>query len=425
MACLIKPPRGKQLGCVSFTTPERDLFMRNDAATLAAIESLKDRYLVGLHHNWHDFDFIHDPVFDFSMAGEADLIERSGRIFPRTPIDCCNFVPDPFFLPRNPQPFWDIINVTREAFFKGHAEFLEAIRAIYDRGRRLRVLHLCPVLRAKPGENPIPEIRRLHEAMFTMEERRSFTLLTMDWDHPRPLDLETLSFFYRSARVFVHTAPDERRCRIAAYAWANQMPVVARDNVASILPSELRAPPYYFGYEDNADLPSSILAAVESNPANADWRAVMETFRPQHSAKRLSEFLDELALGKNRTMSLEPINPDHLDFRLGRHHIATMGGPNELPQTVADFCAQLQARSDEELAEISILPYPEDALLSSANPAGDARIHTAGAQTVAPDTVRRNRPGFKSRFRTWLRKGHTIPLTGYRVVIDLLRDAKS
>jgi hypothetical protein len=96
-----------------------------------------------------------------------------------------------------------------------------------------------------------------------------------------------------------------------------------------------------------------------------------------------------------------------------------------LPQTVADFCAQLQARSDEELAEISRRPYPEDALLSSANPASDARVHAAGARAVAPDIARRKRPTFKSRFRTWLRKGHSIPLTGYRVVIDLLRDAKS
>jgi hypothetical protein len=417
MACLIKPPRGSQLGCVSFTTPERDLFLRADAQTLTAIESLKRRYIVGLHHNWHDFSFVYDPVFDFSMAGEADLIERSGHPFARTPIDCCNFVPAMFFLPRNPEPFWDVINVTREAFFKGHAEFLEAIRAIYDRGRRLRVLHLCPVPRTKLGE--LPEIRRLHETMFSMEERRSFTLITMDWDHPRPLDLETLAFFYRAARVFVHTAPDERRCRIAAYAWANQMPVVARDNVASILPEELRKPPFWFGYQEREKLPDAILAALESRAAPAAWEAVRQTFQPQNAADRLSDFLDELAADKGRVMSPEPINPSHMDFRLGRHHIATMGGPNELPQTVAAFCAELMERSDEELAAIARQAYPEDALLRHAEPSGPVTV-SSPAKTKAP--VAPKSPTRLSRLRTWLRKGHAIPLTKYRVVIDLLRD---
>jgi hypothetical protein len=419
MACFIKPPRGSALGCVSFTTQERDLFMRNDAATLAAIESLKARYLVGLHHNWHDFDFVYDPLFDFSMAGDADLVERSGRQFPRTPIDCCNFAPDPFFLPRDGQPFWDVINVTREAYFKGHSEFLEAIRAIYDRGRRLRVLHLCPVQRTKPGEDSIPEIRRRHEAMFSMEERRSFTLMTMDWDHPRPLDLETLAFFYRSARVFVHTAPDERRCRIAAYAWASQMPVVARDNVASILPEELRRPPFYFGYAQDEKLPDAILSAVDSTE-RADWHGVTQTFRPQNAADRLAKFLDDLAADQGKAMSPVPINPRHMDFRLGRHHMATMLGPNQVVQTVAGFCAALLRHSDDELAEISRQEYPEEALLPSAK-ASPVAVHTAPQAAARPSM---KPPSLKTHLRTWLRRGHAIPLTRYRIVIDFLRDAK-
>jgi hypothetical protein len=422
MACLIKAPQGPALGCVSFTTPERDLFIRKDAATLAAVEALKDRYIVGLHHNWHDFDFVYDPLFDFSMAGDADLIERGGRRFPRTPIDCCNFVPEPFFIPRTDAPFWDVINVTREAYFKGHAEFLDAVRAIYDSGRRIRVLHLCPVLRAKPGEDPIPEIRRRYEAMFSMEERRIFTLMTMDWDHPRPLDLETLAFFYRAAQVFVHTAPDERRCRIAAYAWASQMPVVARDNVASILPAELQKPPFYFGYAQDEELPDAILAGLDSTRHGADWGAVLETFRPANAAIRLSGFLDDLAADRGKVMSPDPINPSHMDFRLGRHHIATMGGPNELPQTVASFCAELTARSDAELAAISRLDYPEEALLG--NPAQTAFVARSSAARPKTEPRAAKRPSLLGRMRTWFRKGRRVPFTRYRFLVDVMRDPK-
>jgi hypothetical protein len=409
---------GETLGCVSFTTPERDNFIRRDPATLAAVQSLKNRYLVGLHHNWHDFEFVHDPLFDFSMAGEADLIERSGKVFARTPIDCCNFVPQPFFLPRRGEAFWDVINVTREAFFKNQAEFLQAVRAIYDRGRRLRVLHLCPVPRARPGENPVPEIRRLHEELFSVEERRTFTLMTMDWDHPRPLDLDTLAFFYRAAKVFVHTAHDERRCRIAAYAWASQMPVVARDNVASILSAELRREPFYFGYQEDAALADAILAAVEGCDSTADWAPVLDVFRPAKAAAQLDDFLQGLAEKRGRRLSGGPINPSHMDFRLGRHHMVTDSSPNLLPQTVAGFCEALLSRSDADLAAISRLEYPEDALLASApRPAP-----SLPGETTRPSSAAVKLPSWKTHLRTWLRRGHRIPLTGYRVVIDLFRD---
>jgi hypothetical protein len=420
MACLIKPPQGQSKGCVSFTTPERDLVIRKDAAALAAVEALKRRFIVGLHHNWHDSDFVYDPLFDFSMAGDGDLVPRNGAPFPRISLDCCNFVPEYFFAPRNPEPFWDVINVTRDAYFKGQPEFYQAIRALYDRGEKLRVLHLCPVPRPKQGEDPAPPLRRLHESLFSREERRLFTLMTMDWDHPFPLDLESLAFFYRSSRVFLHTAPDERRCRIASYSWANRMPVVARDNVASILPREFHKPPFYFGYDQDSRLPDAILAAVRSSHHHADWDAVVEHFRPANAAVRLSQFLDGLAASRGETMSPLPVNPGHMDFRLGRHHIESQRDPNRLSQTVAEFSAELLRRSDEDLAAISELDYPEEALLPAAAPAAapSARMGTQAARPAVKP------PSLGARLRTWLRQGHTLPLTRYRVTVDVMRDPK-
>jgi len=422
MACLIIPPLGTQKGCVSFTTPERDLVMRKDAATLAAIEAVKSRYFVGLHHNWHDFDFVYDPIFDFSMAGDGDLVARDGKPFPRLALDCCNFAPEAFFAPRNPDPFWDVINVTRDAYFKGQTEFYHAIRALYDRGEYIRVLHLCPVPRPNQGEDPAPALRRLHESLFSQKERRLFTLMTMDWDHPFPLDLESLAFFYRSSRVFLHTAPDERRCRIASYSWANRMPVVARENVASILPRQFHKPPFYFGYDRDEDLPDTILAAVRNSHESPDWDAVAENFRPQKAAERLSEFLSAFAASLGQAISPLPINLRHLDFRLGRHHIASDNDPNRLSQTVKEFCEQLLSRSDDELAAISRMDYPEDGLAAAAAPAASPSARPVAAKTAADTAIKQ--PSLMSRLRTWLRKGHSVPFTRYRVLLDIMRDPK-
>jgi hypothetical protein len=422
MACLLKPPQGQKKGCVSFTTPEHDMVIRKDAAALAAIESIKDRYFVGLHHNWHDFDFIYDPLFDFSMAGAEDLIERNGQSFPLLDIECANFVPPQFFLPRH-RPFWDVINVTRQEGFKNQSEFLHAIRAIYDRGHKVRVLHLCPVPRARPGEDPVPAIRREQEALFSMEERRLFTLMTMDWDHPRPLDMDTVAFFYRSARVFVHTAHDERRSRITAYSFANGMPVVGRDNIGSLLPKELRTEPFFFAYRTPDELPDRILDALGHQVPNADWSQVTALFRPENSVVKLSSFLEKLAAARGEDLSPAPINTHHLDYRMARHHIPAFGvTSNTLMRSIPEFCAAVRDKSDEELAVIAAQPYPEEALFGMATSA-PAPAGSSARPVAAPVRPRASAgPRLHQKLRTLLRKGFRIPLTRRRLMIDIMPD---
>jgi len=419
MVCLLMPPQGRKKGCVTFTTPERDYVIRKDPEALAAVESIKDRYFIGLHHNWHDFEFVYDPLFDFSMAGEADLIERTGRSFPLLDIECANFVPPQFFLPQG-ETFWDVINVTRQEGFKNQSEFLKAIRAIYDGGRMLRVLHLCPVPRAKPGEDSVPAIRREHEALFSMEERRLFTLMTMDWDHPRPLDMDTVAFFYRSARVFVHTAPDERRSRITAYSFANKMPVVGRDNIGSLLPKELRTEPFFFEYQAADQLADRILDALDRQAPEADWSKVTALFRPENSVIKLSAFLGKLAADRGEEISALPINTGHLDYRMARHNMPFLGvTSNSLTQSITEFCEMFRTRSDEELSAASAQDYPEEALLGTVAAPQEPSAKKTAAAAAAP---RRAKPGLHHRIRTRLRKGFRIPFTRRVIVIDILHD---
>ena len=107
---------------------------------------------------------------------------------------------------------------------------------------------------ALPEKVEIPDIAnlRLHfEALFSVAERQRITFLTLDWDYPFPFDAESLAFFYRSSRIFFHPAPDERRCRTAAYAWAGGMAVACGGNVASILPQRFHTRPFLYSFEDS------------------------------------------------------------------------------------------------------------------------------------------------------------------------------
>jgi glycosyltransferase involved in cell wall biosynthesis len=358
MACLIKTPDSSGKGCVSFTTPERDQFIKNDPRARAAIEALKSRYMIGLHHNWHDHDFVYDPLFDFSMAGDGDLIERENRPFARVNIDACNFAPSFFGSESSKAPYWDVLNVSRAVGFKGIPEFLKAIRAIYDRGRLIRVLYLCPVPPAEQGGTTLHDIRQRFEALFSPTEHHFFNLITMEWDYPFPLDLETLAFFYRSSRVYVHPAPDERRSRTAAYAWSDRMPVVAKANVASILPPGLRRTPFLYEFDGAGGMADAILRAVDHPSDDPRWDEVAAEFSAAASGFRLTAFLDRLAEARGDRMSAQPINVSQLDIRLGRHHM-NVPGQNGLLQDIVSFCMTLSAASDSELAFVANSGDPE------------------------------------------------------------------
>jgi glycosyltransferase involved in cell wall biosynthesis len=365
---------------VIFTTPERDNVIYKSESAREAVARLKSRYLVGLHHNWHDYAFRYDPLFDFSMAGDGDLIEAEGKPFPRIPIDACNFSPSAFQRPRAQAPFWDVLYVARAVAFKGIPEFLAAVRKLYDEGHRYRVLFICsmpPVLEL-PG---IPDLRAHFEAMFTPEERQRFSLLTLDWDYPFPFDLETLSHFYANSRVFLHPAPEERRCRVAAYAWANGMPVVANSHVASILPEVFRRPPFLFEFASQDGIAEAVTRALAQPAAtDASAQAVCDEFSNRPALERLDRYLLQLAQGGT---SAYPVNPDGLDIRLGRHHQLAVGG-NRIPYGVEDFCQYLSTISDSELEVICQGKDPEIALGHWGTAHGGA-LHapTASGETAA------------------------------------------
>lgn len=399
MACLIKAPDAHGKGCVSFTTPERDSLIRKHPEIRAAVEALKPRYFVGLHHNWHDYSFTHDPLFDFSMAGDGDLIEREGKPFERIALDACNFSPVCFAARDGSEKYWDVLCTSRAVFFKGLPEFFQAIRNIYDSGRRIRVLHLCPVPPAQKDGTVLHDIRARFEAMFSSEERRFFNLMTMEWDNPFPLDLETLAFFYRSSRVYVHSAPDERRARAGAYAWATGLPMVSRENVASILPAQLRRRPFWFEYDKPAQMADAILAALDGDVADPEWSAVADEFSIDVSARRLEIELRALAARRGENISSEPIRAHGFDLRLGRHH-SIGGGTNQIDHSLDRFCKLLLERSDGKIASIAADRDPELKLGDSSN------VGESGAKQVKPPIRAQRAAGFKTGLQRILSRGN-------------------
>ncbi len=320
---------------------------------------MKKNWVVGLHHNWHDYSLTYNPLFDFHMAGEEDLKEINGREVPLIPMDACNFVPE-CFRPSEGEKFWDILYVARAVFFKRIPEFFQCIRTLYDRGCKYRVLHLCPIPDYNKADVPttLYNVREIYDQMFSEDEKNRFTLLTTSYRNPFPFDLETLAHFYRSSRVFVHFANEERRCRVAAYAWCSGIPVVGMACIGSLLPPPLRREPFFFEVRDMRRFPERIeeaLFSVRTPSLNFDevrnslgersTKAVFRDHLKRFFERRQLEFEDGHLLLSN------------LDRRLGRH-MNLGNGQNVVPLSMEDFLSVLK-EGEERLGALRNCQDPE------------------------------------------------------------------
>lgn len=343
MACILKAPTEETKGVVIFTTQERDRLILTDKKLQEKIRSLRDRWVVGLHHNWHDYNFVYNSLFDFSMAGEEDLREATGKSVPLIPMDACNFVPD-FFKPSQGEKFWDILYIARAVFFKRIPEFFECIRALYDKGYKYRVLFICPIppYDRKETKTVFYNIRKVYDGMFSAEEKNLFILLTLNYRYPFPFGLETLSYFYKSSKIFVHFAEDERRCRVVAYAWATGIPVAGMPCVGSLLPKELRVKPYYYEVSDYSHFPEQIVCAINDSQSDRnDFEKARKNFSIVYTKQVLSQRLEKFFTVNGLGYETNHLSLSNLDIRLGRHH-GIGSGPNTVLFPLPQFVTLLQ-----------------------------------------------------------------------------------
>ena len=390
MACILKAPSQHSKGVVTFTTQERDHVILKDESLADQIEDLKHDWLIGLHHNWHDYHFRYNPLFDFSMAGEDDLREVNNAKFRLLEMDACNFSPT-CFSPGETEKFWDILYLARAVTFKNIPEFIEIIRHLYDAGMRCRVLLICAVPPDKEGADADARYRALYNELFDDIEKRHFTLLTLNFSYPYPFDLETLAHFYRASKIFVHSANDERRCRVAAYAWASGMPVVAKQSVGSILPFSVQKPPYFYQAKRYSHFPQLIQEALANydhqplpgeNPAR-DWTSV--TTMSERLKGRLKEWC-----GDDRDDRFALTN---LDIRLGRHHGISVGA-NKISWNLQTFLQYLTQRDHAEICQDIQSDDPEVSITSLTGFEG-----TILSRNVEPETKKKAYYGIKRRIR--------------------------
>lgn len=365
MACLLKFPVDQSKGIATFTTPEWRLIQEN-SDLVSKLNSIRSDYVTGLHFNWHDYRFDPPPEFDFFMAGAEDLRPINNKPWRLLPMDACNFTPKVYRPANANEKFWDVLIVGNPVFFKRPEIVLKTIRELFDRtDRPLQVLYICPIpnYRLLDEDTVLFDVRAYYEALFTIDERTRFTLLTTTFDSPNPFDRKTLSVFFRNSKVFLHCAIEERRCRIAAYAWAAGLPVVAYPSVGSILPSSLRQPPGFFCVNNDGEYVDALLKAI-ANAHSFDaslYRAVIsETETVNSLENELRKIFCDLSIPY-----ADSLLSHNLDRRLGWHHQGISGLSNGLNQPLSEFMLELMKPENRTLERKNMIcshEYPERVL---------------------------------------------------------------
>lgn len=365
MACLLKLPINKSKGVVTFTTQEWKIIAK-DVSLRQQLLCTRERYLTGLHFNWHDYKFSPPSLFDFFMAGKEDLRPIDSKPYCLLPIDACNFTPTSYHPVTADSKYWDVLVVGNPVFFKRPEVVLQTIRQLFNLAKKpLRVLYICPLPKYKffDEDSVFYDVRAYYEMLFSVEERAFFTLLTTTFDSPNPFDRNTLAFFFRSSRVFLHCATDERRCRIAAYAWCAGLPVIAYPSVASILPEPLRCAPGYFEVLDDVQYAPQILAAltVVEHYDSAAYVAELSEISTVHKLKN-----ELISIFSSKNIPFEGALLDkNLDRRLGWHHQGIGGVSNGLIEPLIDFMNKLNTLptyTAYQRIELENSAYPEKLL---------------------------------------------------------------
>lgn len=330
MACIIKTPTKNSKGVIIFTDLERDQSIGKDKILQEKILSLKDKWLVGMHHNWTRFDSMYNYIFDFAMYLES----YSGKL-PLIPLAACNFVPE-YFKPSENEKFWDILYVARAVRFKNIPDFFQSVRKLYDSDKKYRVLFICPIptYKWKDRKSTFYNVREVYDEMFSEEEKDFFTLLTTNYRDPFPFDKETLAYFFRSSRIFVHASNREKQGRVAGYAWACGMPVVGLSCIGMPLPDKLKTKPYFYEAKSYNDFPKLIEEAIKTNEngqsLGSSWPEVIKYFNLQSSQDKLDKELERLFKKNNLNYESKKIFSGNLGIRIARHHNIDQPNANSL-----------------------------------------------------------------------------------------------
>lgn len=324
MACILKLPGENTRGVVSFTSSENRESIAVSSSLRDYLNQNRKDWIYLLHHNWQPCE--HDSFFDASLCNFSDLTNTGECL----DMDCCNFSPN-IFSPSGGEKFFDVFFVTRAVTFKRLEVFFSVCKELLGRRPETKILLICttPDVNCDP-----PDPKSIYLRMFTREERKNFLALFFDYDYPFTVDKSFLSHFYKSSKVFLHTASYERHPRVCSYAWSSGIPVVGYRDLASFLPGEFIEKPFFYEVKKDSEYVDKIIEAIDFG--QMPYEKIKYYVNEDFSGVKLIDRIQSLFEKKNLSFDREGFYMKNLDFRMGRHCQISLGD-NNLKNSIPDL----------------------------------------------------------------------------------------
>ena len=293
MSFELKPSTERSKGIVVFTHKEVAHLDAPVGGLRDALAALRERFVVGVH--WGNFQSgVVSPWWvDFHLAGEGTVEFADLGAAERLTLCSRNFTPAAFS-PLEVTKRWDVINVARPVPVKRLDDFLRVIRAIYDRGRRLKVLAICPgPLDMSDPDAWYSDLYSDYERMFDAEDRETFTLIVLRGDgYPFPLSQAAIAELYNLSRVFTLFSDREGESRVVAEALLCGLPVLARADLVGGGRDYLNEgnSRLFSNLDEAAD---ALLELVDDGPS-VDVATLARELSEEHSVPRLETAMREL-----------------------------------------------------------------------------------------------------------------------------------
>ncbi|MEO0733960.1 MAG: glycosyltransferase, partial [Bacteroidota bacterium] len=165
---------------------------------------------------------------DFYLATESTVTFREPAEPYRVPLSSSSFINEAFYPAAHNHKIWDVITVTHNGKNKRMRDFILAVRKLYDRGKKYRILLLNKKSAREPGKNFDNGAIDLYYELFSTTEQQNFVMMRLSDDMSfLGMPSQTVADFMRLSKVFALFSEQEGEPRVVAEALICGLPVVA------------------------------------------------------------------------------------------------------------------------------------------------------------------------------------------------------
>jgi hypothetical protein len=311
---------GKHKGILVATHKEADWFSKQ-SETRKVMHELSKEYCIGIHYGWYG-SYQGQSYQSFIMAPKTTAQVSGGKI--RIPMNSRNFLPTYLQPDESVSKVWDVINISRNAKAKHLPEFLKSIKKIYDSGRMLKVLLVCPKAGNETSKGHDVNIVKMYQEMFSPKEREYFTMMRLSSELDfLGISQKTIADFYRMSKVFCLFTDLEGESRVIHEALLCGLPVVVYKRLMGGGRDHLNGKNSML-FSDYSDAHETIKSAVDGYDSGMfpTDESLISELREDHTVPLLLGHLSNVvACGDDMEVKGSIINLDNLHMRLPAHYM--------------------------------------------------------------------------------------------------------